>query len=183
MWNYFQIRLGFIYWWDGRGLMLWLFSDPLGFLLLRYSVLNTVESLSLLYLLFISWFICFWRWCIDSCKPNTYVSWSTSELRMRLVPWNRFKSSSKVFFSDPSKKVLLLWIICVFCVLCFSCFRVCSLLPYGHLLGKSWPLDSCRWCLLYFCYFPMWYPGSGVVLDCIVSWSLLSFLLLGGDVI
>ena len=20
-----------------------------------------------------------------------------------------------------------------------------------------------------FCYFPMWYPGSGVVLDCIVS--------------
>ena len=29
-----------------------------GFLLLRYSVLCTVESLSLLYLLFISWFIC-----------------------------------------------------------------------------------------------------------------------------
>ena len=23
--------------------------------------------------------------------------------------------------------------------------------------------------LLYFYYFPMWYPGSGVVLDCIVS--------------
>ena len=22
---------------------------------------------------------------------------------------------------------------------------------------------------LYFCYFPMWYPGSGVVPDCIVS--------------
>ena len=22
---------------------------------------------------------------------------------------------------------------------------------------------------LYFCYFPMWYPGSGVVLDCIDS--------------
>ena len=20
-------------------------------------------------------------------------------------------------------------------------------------------------CLLYFCYFPMWYPGSGVILD------------------
>ena len=28
-----------------------------------------------------------------------------------------------------------------------------------------------------FCYFPMWYPGSGVVFDCIVSWSLPSFLL------
>ena len=24
-------------------------------------------------------------------------------------------------------------------------------------------------CLLYFCYFPMWYPGSGVELDSIVS--------------
>ena len=38
-----------------RGLMLWLLSGPpglpVGFLLLRYSVLFTVESLSLLYLL------------------------------------------------------------------------------------------------------------------------------------
>ena len=31
----------------------------------RYSVLFTVESLSLLHLLVISWFICFRRWCID----------------------------------------------------------------------------------------------------------------------
>ena len=38
---------------------------PVGFLLLRYSVLFTVESFSLLYLLFISWFICSRRWCID----------------------------------------------------------------------------------------------------------------------
>ena len=64
-----------------------------------------------------------------------------------------------------------------FCVLFFSCFRVCSLLPCGHLLGKGWPLSSCCWCLLYFCYFPMWYPGSGMALDCIDSWSLSSFLL------
>ena len=39
---------------------------------------------------FKSWFICSRRWCIDklrglSCKPNFYVSWSTSELRVRLV--------------------------------------------------------------------------------------------------
>ena len=38
---------------------------PVGFLLLRYSVLFTVESLSLPYLLYISWFICSRRWCID----------------------------------------------------------------------------------------------------------------------
>ena len=45
--------------------MLWLFVGPSGFLLLRYLVLFTVESLSLLYLLVISWFICFRWWCID----------------------------------------------------------------------------------------------------------------------
>ena len=39
---------------------------PIGFLLLRYSVLFTVKSLSLLYLLFISWFICSRKWCIDN---------------------------------------------------------------------------------------------------------------------
>ena len=57
-----------------------------------------------------------------------------------------------------------------FCVLCFSCFRVYSSLHCVHLLGKDWPC--------FFCYFPIWYPGSGVVLDCIVFWSMLSFLLL-----
>ena len=31
--------------------------------------------------------------------------------------------------------------------------------------------------LLCFCHFPMWYPGSGVVLDCIDSCSLSLFLL------
>ena len=45
----------------------------------------------------------------------------------------------------------------------------------GHLLGKARPL-VCD-VLLCFCYFPMWYPGSGVVLDCIDSWSLPPFLL------
>ena len=34
----------------------------------RYSVLFTVESLSLLYLLFITWFICSRRWCIDKLE-------------------------------------------------------------------------------------------------------------------
>ena len=80
-----------------------------------------------------------------------------------------YRSISSGFY-DHSKAVLLSWIICV---LCFSCFRVYSLLP-----GKDWPLGSSWWCLLYFCYFPIWYPGSGVVLDCIDSWSMPSFLLL-----
>ena len=56
-----------IYWWDDRGFGCWQAHQglPVGFLLLWYSVLCTVESLSLLYLLFISWFICSRRWCMD----------------------------------------------------------------------------------------------------------------------
>ena len=80
-------------------------------------------------------------------------------------------------FTDHSKVVLLLWIVCVIYVLCLSCFRVCSLLPCGHLKGKGWPLGSCLWYLLWFCCFPIGYPGTVVVLDCIDSWSLLFFLL------
>ena len=70
---------------------------------------------------------------------------------------------------------LLMSLVDHFCVLWFSGFCVCSSLPFGHLLGKGWPLISCWWCLLYFCHFPMWYPGAGVVLDCILSWSLPPF--------
>ena len=51
-------------------------------------------------------------------------------------------------FTDRSKEVLPLWIICVIYVLCLSCLRVCSLLPCGHLQGKGWPLGSCLWCLI-----------------------------------
>ena len=36
----------------------------------------------------------------------------------------------------------------------------------GHLLGKGWPLGSLVcYVLLCFCHFPLWCPGSGVVLD------------------
>ena len=39
--------------------------------------------------------------------------------------WNRFKPSSKIFFTDRSKAVLLLWIIYVISVLFLLCFRAC----------------------------------------------------------
>ena len=52
--------------------MLWLFVGPTGVCPLD-SVLFTVESLSLIYLLVISLSICFRRWCIDKlgvCHAN-----------------------------------------------------------------------------------------------------------------
>ena len=63
--------------------------------------------------------------------------------------------------------MFLLWIIFVSYVSCLSCFFVYALQPCGHLLGKGWPLGSLVcYVLLCFCYFPMWCPGSGVLLDC-----------------
>ena len=77
-----------------------------------------------------------------------------------------------------SKVVLLLWIIYVISVLfCYAFMYICLLMPCGHLLGKGWPLGSRLWCSILRLSLPRWYPGSGVVLDCIDSWSLPSFLL------
>ena len=47
----------------------------------------------------------------------------------------------------------------------------------GHLLGKGGPLGCRLWCLTVSLSLSHWYPGSGVVLDCIDSWSLHPYLL------
>ena len=52
---------------------------------------------------------------------------------------------------------------------CFAFEHVCLLGPCGHLLGKGWPLGSRLWCLTVSLSLSHWYPGSGVVLDCIDS--------------
>ena len=63
-------------------------------------------------------------------------------------------------------------------LLCFSCLVfvlplcvcVCLFVPCGHLLGKGRPLSSRLWCItVSLSHFSHWYPGSGVVLDCIGS--------------
>ena len=114
-----------------------------------------------------------------SCKPNIYVSWSTSELRVRLAPLNWFKPSSKIFnwlFQGGTSFVDLLCFCSVLCLLCFV--RVCLYVLCGHLLGKGCPLGSRLWCLTESLSLSHWYFGSGVVLDCIDSWSLRPYLLL-----
>ena len=79
---------------------------------------------------------------------------------------------------DCSKVVLLSWVIYVISVLfCCAFVHVCLLMSCGHLLGKGWPLGPRLWCLIVTLSLSHWYPGSGVVLDCIDSWSLTSFLL------
>ena len=55
----------------------------------------------------------------------------------------------------------------VLCLLCL-CARL-FIVPCGTLLGKGWPLDSRLWCLIVSLSLSHWYPGSGVVLDCVDS--------------
>ena len=96
------------------------------------------------------------------------------------------------YFTDGSKVVLLLWIFYgFFCLdyidswslhpylLCvsYAFVHVCLFVPCGHLLRKGWPLGSRLCCITVSLSLSHWYPGSGVVLDCIDSWSLHPYLL------
>ena len=96
-----------------------------------------------------------------SCKPNIYVSWSTSELWVRLAPLNRFKPSSKIFYWPFQGGTSFVDLLCFCSVLCLLCFvRVCLYVLRGHLLGKGWPLGSRLWCLLWVCHFPIGILGQ-----------------------
>ena len=113
-----------------------------------------------------------------SCKPNIYVSWSTSVLRVRLAPLNRFKPSSKIFywpFQGGTSFVDLLCFCSVLCLLCLcASLFICALWsPAGKGLTSwlSFVVSAVSLSLSH------WYPGSGVVLDCIDSWSLHPYLL------
>ena len=89
------------------------------------------------------------------------MSWSTSELRVRLAPLNRFKPSSKIFYWPFQGGTSFVDLLCFCSVLCLLCFvRVCLYVLRGHLLGKGWPLGSGLWCLLWVCHFPIGILGQ-----------------------
>ena len=94
-----------------------------------------------------------------SCKPNIYVSLSTSELRVRFRLVHRYTGLSPPvkYFIDRSKTVLLLWIFYPFlsCV-CYAFVHICLYVSCGHLLGKGWPLGSRLWV----CHFPIGILGQ-----------------------
>ena len=73
---------------------------------------------------------------------------------------------------------------CFFCIyhFCYLCFVFDFVILFCLFLAALWsPAGkgltswlSYVWCFLAFCHFPIRCPGSGVVLDRIDSWSLLS---------
>ena len=101
------------------------------------------------------------------------MSWSTSELRVRLAWWNRFKVSSKISLLTIPRRYFFCGSFVLFrsCVChAFAAVHCCLVVTWRERADLLAPL-------LWFCYFPIWYLGTGVVLDCNDSWSLLSFLL------
>ena len=66
--------------------------------------------------------------------PDLTISLRVSQLPRDFLAGLKF---SENVFTDHSKAVLLMWIICAIYVLYLSCFRIRSLLPCGHLLGKG----------------------------------------------
>ena len=93
------------------------------------------------------------------------------------APLNRLKPSSKIFYwpFQGGTSFVDLYVFGLSYV-CYVFVRVCLYVLCGHLLGKGWPLGSRLWCLTVSLQLSHWYPGSGVVLDCIDSWSLHPYL-------
>ena len=98
--------------------------------------------------------------CVFSCVFVTF-SWSTSELRINLVPLSMFKPSS-IFHTDHSKTVLIFvdpfWYLCfvlVFVIL--PCLFHASLWsPAGKVLA-SWLTPLCVfWCVLSLSHMVSW---------------------------
>ena len=85
------------------------------------------------------------------------------------APLNRFKSSSKIFLLTLPRgyffcgSFMFFWGLVLAMPLCVSVYMC---------LVVTWPLDSRLWCLIVSLSLSHWYPGSGVVLNCIDSWSL-----------
>ena len=108
--------------------------------------------------------------------PPTFVGGAL--IRLRLARWNWFKPSSKIFywaFQGGTSFVDHLCFCSVLCLLCL-CARlfICALWsPAGKGLTSwlSFVMSTVSLSLSH------WYPGSGVVLDCIDSWSLHPYLL------
>ena len=102
--------------------------------------------LSLFYFLFVSK-LCTRKPYINklriSCQLIICLPWSKREIRVRLVPSNLSKRSSKKLSLTVPRWCFWCgsFLLFVFCM-CLPCCHVCFLQPCGHFLGTSWPLGS-----------------------------------------
>ena len=96
-----------------------------------------------------------------SCKLNIYVSWSTSELRVRLAPWNLFKPSSKIFYRPFQGGSSFVELLCFFCLV--FAMPLCASV-YMCLVVTCWEraalLALVCGVLLWVCHFPIGILGQ-----------------------
>ena len=86
--------------------------------------------------------------------------WTKGEVGALL---NRFKPSSKISLLTVQRR-------CFFCGSFLSCFLILSRTSVCWcLVVTCWPLGARLWCPIMTLSLTRWYPGSGVVLDCIDS--------------
>ena len=106
---------------------------------------------------------------------SNHYQFDTSIFSLRVWGWCRETGLSPPvqYFTDRSKAVLFCGSLMFFSVLCLLCLCarlfICALWSSA---GKGWPLGSRLWYLTVSLSLSHCYPGSGVVLDCIDSWSL-----------
>ena len=119
-------------------------------------------------------------WVVCRVLVDWVVCRVSVEIRVRLVRRETGLSPTVKYFYWPfqssASSVDHLGYFCLVFVM-LSCTPF-FLMPCGHLLGKGWPLGSRLWCIIVKLSLSHWYPGSGLVLVCIDSWSLPSFFLM-----
>ena len=111
---------------------------------MKYHLHNRLAYLSIS-----KWGLTSWMSCLLCFVTFPNVSWSTSEIRARLAPWNWFKPSSKIFLLTVPRRYFICgsFVLFMFCVVILSCL---FMLPCGHLHGKGWSVGSCLWYLIVF---------------------------------
>ena len=120
----------------------------------------------------LSWF------SIKTKKMRKQLRMSNYGLRMRLAPSKRLKPSRKIFYWPFQGGTSFVNILCFFCLVFAMplCASVCVCLVVtcweGLTSWLSFVVSNCEFSLSH------WYPGSGVVLDCIDSWSLHHYFVL-----
>ena len=118
------------------------------------------------------------RITVKNEQIKLYCVWSKTFTMILVYTVNYFLKCRKMRkMSQGGTPFVDLYVFFLSCVY-YAFVRVCLYVPCGHLLGKGWPLGSRLWCLTGSLSLSHCYPGSGVVLDCIDSWSLHPYLLL-----
>ena len=105
-------------------------------------------------------------------KHILYLCGSTLEIRVSLVPSNMFLHPVIILLTVQGSASFEDSFFIYVSGLSYCLYS--SLQPCSHLLWKGWPLGSLVCGVSCVCHLPIYCSGSGVIFDCIDSWSFFS---------